>query len=154
MNRTATAILMALLLGGHATSARAAGQALVTVVDPNGPWELEIQMPESRMGHVMRAWNDARRADRDASLPVTFLLATHPESEQSGRLVEIRRAAHGAAGEPRTVTLRVAIDKRELPDLRPGASVTARVHCGRRAIGYVWFHELIAFIQSKILFRL
>ncbi len=38
-------------------------------------------------------------------------------------------------------------------DLRPGATVTAKVYCGRRSLGYVWFHDLLAFVQSRILFR-
>lgn len=50
--------------------------------------------------------------------------------------------------------IKVAIDKKDLPNLRPGATVTAKIYCGRRSIGYVWFHDLIAFVQSRILFRL
>jgi len=50
--------------------------------------------------------------------------------------------------------LRVAIDKSDLPELRPGTGVTAKVHCGRKAIGYVWLHDLIAWIYSNILFWL
>jgi hypothetical protein len=28
------------------------------------------------------------------------------------------------------------------------------INCGPRSLGYVWFHDLIAFVQSQILFRL
>ena len=49
--------------------------------------------------------------------------------------------------------IKVAIDKSELPDLRPGAGVTAKVYCGRRPLGYVLLQDVIAFIQSRILFR-
>lgn len=49
--------------------------------------------------------------------------------------------------------IKVAIDKRELPDPRPGATVTAKIYCGRRPLGYVYLHDLIAFIQSRIIFR-
>jgi hypothetical protein len=38
-------------------------------------------------------------------------------------------------------------------NLKVGADVKAKIHCGRAAIGYVWFHELWEFIQSRILFR-
>jgi hypothetical protein len=31
--------------------------------------------------------------------------------------------------------------------------VNAKVYCGQRSIGYTWFHDLLAFIESKILFR-
>ena len=35
-----------------------------------------------------------------------------------------------------------------------GATVRARVRCGKRAIGYVWLHDAIAYLQSRIFFRL
>lgn len=50
--------------------------------------------------------------------------------------------------------VKVAIDKADLSYLKPGATVSAKIYCGRRAVGYVWFHSVIAFIQSHILFRL
>ena len=54
--------------------------------------------------------------------------------------------------------IKVQIDadelKAELPQLRPGAMVRARVRCGKRSVGYVWFHDAIAYVQSRILFRL
>jgi hypothetical protein len=32
--------------------------------------------------------------------------------------------------------------------------VTARIACGKRSLGYVWFHDVLSFIQTQILFRL
>jgi hypothetical protein len=67
-----------------------------------------------------------------------------------------------------TVKLRVGIDEKRNTamaaklklyrenvetDTRPGATVKARVHCGRAAIGYVWFHDLVNFVYSRVLFR-
>ena len=44
--------------------------------------------------------------------------------------------------------------QRFLKDPRPGASVTAKVHCGRRSIGYVWLHDLFEWFQSRVLFHI
>jgi multidrug efflux pump subunit AcrA (membrane-fusion protein) len=125
------------------------GQVLMNVADPNGPWELELHMPEDRMGHVAQA---ARTSD--APLEVTYILATHPGESHVGRVEKIEAAAQVRGAEGNVVLIDVAIDKSELADLRPGATVTAKVHCGRRSIGYVWLHDLFAFVQRKILFRL
>jgi hypothetical protein len=38
-------------------------------------------------------------------------------------------------------------------NLKVGADVKAKIHCGREPVGYVLFHELWEFIQSRILFR-
>ena len=111
------------------------------------------------MGHVARARRDsannsannsADNAEKD--LPVAFFLKTHPGERFEGTVLEVHTSADVHADEGNTVLVRVAIDKDQLPDLRPGATVTAKIHCGRRPIGYVWFHDLIAFAQSKIAF--
>ena len=122
------------------------GQALMTVVDPAGDWELELYMPERRMGHLGRATR------LEEQLEVTFLLASHPDQEFSGRLVEVHRTAEVRGEAGNTVLLRIAIDKEQLPELRSDTTVTARVHCGQRAIGYVVFHEVLETLQRKVLF--
>ena len=56
--------------------------------------------------------------------------------------------------EGNTVLIRVAINKEDVPKRRNGAVVTAKVYCGRAPIGYVWFHDLVSFWQSKVWFRI
>ena len=90
-------------------------------------------------------WNDR--------LEVSYILATEPGTTHYGTVKEIHRSAEVHGDEGNTVLIKVAIDKSELPDLRPGATVTAKVYCGRRPLGYVLLHDVIAFIQSRILFR-
>ena len=126
------------------------GQKLMTVVNPDGPWEIEVFMSESRMGHVNRSWNKAE--EEKEPLKVTYILATDPGKEFEGDVVEIHGAADVHEDEGNTVKIRIRINKDELPELRPGTGVTTKVHCGRRSIGYVWLHDLIAWIQTKILF--
>jgi len=123
------------------------GQRLMTVFDPSSDWELELQMPERRMGHVDHAAN--RFSD---GLKVVFILATHPGKAFVGRVIEIDKTAETRDENGNTIRIRVAVNKEELPDLRDGAKVTARVHCGRESMGYVWFHELIETVQAKVLF--
>lgn len=129
------------------------GQLLMTVADPHEPWELELQMREDRMGHIARAAADAKKNDQ--ALEVEYILATDPGKTRIGTVTHIQSAAEVRGQDGNTVLIRVTPDRSELEDieLRPGASVTAKIACGRRSIGYVWFHDVIAFVQSKILFR-
>jgi hypothetical protein len=124
------------------------GQVLMTLEEPQGPWELEVQMPEERMGYI----NDAL-SETKGPLKVTYITATNPGTRHEGTVKEIHRTAEIRGEEGNTVLLRVAIDKNDLPDLRSGATVTANVYVGRAPIGYVWFHDLISFVQKKVLFR-
>jgi len=124
------------------------GQILLTVADPEGAWELEVHMPEDRMGHVAQA-----AARSEEPLAVSYILATEPGTTHQGRIKEIHAGAEVRGEEGNTVLVRVAVDKHDLADLRPGASVTAKVHCGQRSLGYVMFHDVVAFVQKHVLFR-
>ena len=123
------------------------GQILMTVVEPEGDWELELYLPEKRLGHLADALEDAEQ-----ELKVIFMLASHPGQKFEGRVLDMHRVAEVRGDEGNTILVRVAIDRSKLPDLRSETTVTARVKCGRRSIGFVVFHELIETIQTKILF--
>lgn len=127
------------------------GQVLVSVADTAGAWELELRMPEHRMGELADA---EQRIARGEPVRVTYRLATAPGTDYEGWVTEIHRAAELRGDDGNTVLLRVKIDKDQLAYLRPGADVTAKVDCGMRSIGYVCFHDVIAFVQSRILFYL
>ena len=127
------------------------GQALLRVANPKGDWQLELHMAEDRMGYVGRA-----QLEIAEELPVTYILATEPGTTRKGTVKEVEQSAEVRGEEGNTVMIKVTIDKNEIDaaNLRPGATVTAKVYCGRRCIGYVWFHDLVAFIQSRVLFRI
>ncbi len=130
------------------------GQVLMSVADKTGPWELEIHMPDDRLGHVNRAYAEAREAGR--GLEVDYILATDPGTRHRGTVREIHEQAEVRGDHGNTVLVRVTIDPdlHEKEALGAGASVTARIACGQRSLGYVWFHDVLAFIRTQILFRL
>jgi biotin carboxyl carrier protein len=129
------------------------GQELMEIADPDGPWELEIRMPESRMGYISDAWKKS-----DGKLEVDFILATHPANKLKGWVAEIEPSAEVRGDEGNTVLVRVDFDQQMLRETfsepKIGAGVTAKVHCGRRSVAFVWLHDLLDFIRAKILFRL
>ena len=88
----------------------------------------------------------------DTQMNVSYILATEPGTSHNGRIVEIHRTAEISGDEGNTVLIKVAINKEDLPQLRPGTTVTGKVYCGRRALGYVLLHDAIAFVQ-RIWFR-
>jgi multidrug efflux pump subunit AcrA (membrane-fusion protein) len=132
------------------------GEELLEIADPTGPWELEVTMPESRMGHIAKAQTAAEKAGQ--KLPVTFILAINPGEEMQGTVEEVHRSAEVRGDSGNTVLVRVSFDQNRLrevvADPKIGNTATAKIHCGKRAIGYVWFHDLIDFVRAKILFRI
>jgi hypothetical protein len=133
------------------------GQFLMQVADPEGPWQLELRMPENEVGYVRESQQQLGQ-----QLQVTYILATDPATERTGRVIEVHRAAEVRGEEGNTVLMKVKLDDDlgAAGDPQPsayrhaGAELRARVHCGRRSLGFVLFHDLIAFIRSRILFRL
>jgi hypothetical protein len=129
------------------------GEELVEIADPTSDWELEVLMPEYRMGHIAKA-----AAESPDKLPVTFYLALNPKQQLQGKVEEVHRSAEVRGDDGNTVLIRVSFDQQALRDViadpKIGATATAKIHCGRRAIGYVWFHDLVDFVRAKILFRL
>ena len=89
----------------------------------------------------------------DHRMTVEYILATEPGVTREGIITEIHRSAEVRGEEGNTVLIKVEIDKHDLPNLRPGATVTANVYCGSRSIGYVMLYDVITFIRARILFR-
>jgi multidrug efflux pump subunit AcrA (membrane-fusion protein) len=123
------------------------GNALMTVVNPNGDWELEIQMPESRMGFITDA-----QTELGPDLRVKWITTTNPGVTHYGKVKEVHRTAEVRGEEGNTVLVRVTIDKNDAPDRRNGSEVTTRIYCGRASLGYIWLHDLFTFVQ-KFLFK-
>jgi multidrug efflux pump subunit AcrA (membrane-fusion protein) len=129
------------------------GQVLMRIAEPDKEWQIELRMAEDRMGYIVKA-QQALFADYQGALPVKFILATEPGTSRMGTIKEMHLAAEIQGDEGSTVLIKVRIDKSQLPPIRPGTQVSAKVYCGRRAIGFVWFHDLVSFIESRVLFRI
>jgi len=132
------------------------GQILMSVADTTKDWELELYMREGRAGHVRRTRSDDRLREKysGAGEKVTYILATDPGTYRHGEIKDIKGGTELHQEEGHIVKMKVDIDRQEIGNPHPGATVTADVYCGRRAVGYVWFHEAWEWVQANILFYL
>jgi len=141
------------------------GDLLMSVSNSEGDWHLEVLMPEDRMGYVLRAEREKREAAEkqqaetgekvDPRLDASYILATNPGTRHYGKVLEIVPSAHVEGEEGNVVLVKVSLDtaNHDLIDLKQGAAVTAKIDCGTASVGYCWFHDLIAFVQSRILYK-
>ena len=112
-----------------------------------------------RLDELLAVYRQGSGLPDDLELPLEFFLRAATKRQILARMLrnlkEVHRAAEVRGEAGNTVLVRVAIDKNDVPaaDRRQGAGATAQVYCGRAAIGYVWFHDLVSFVQQKILFR-
>lgn len=122
------------------------GQALLTIVDPQGPWILELHVPDRDIGHVLAA-RQAIKPDLD----VSFLLATQPAQTYRGTVQRVALGSETDESRQATVRVTVRVEPGGPPQRRPGATVSAAIDCGRRALAFVWFHDLWEMIQTRVL---
>ena len=122
------------------------GERLLSVADPQGPWRLDLRIADHDIEYVLAARNELQELD------VSFILTSHSGERYRGAVEEIAMATELDEHDQPTVLVRVAVDREQLPELRPGATVIANVHCGRRPIGYVWLRELFEVIKTRLLF--
>ena len=127
------------------------GQNLMTIIENDATWILELELPERRIGHMIEA---AKVAAKDGEAAhVTFSLVSHPGAEFEGRMILVDHQIDAHSDEGNTCLIRVSFENdaidREL--LRKGTRVNAKIHCGQRSIGYVMFHEAIEAVHSSYL---
>ncbi len=123
------------------------GERLLTAADLDGPWEVELRIDDDQVGHVLQAIRDT-----GTQLDVSYVLATDPGARFPGQLREVATSTDVDDAGRAKVWAVVDIADSTLPQRQPGATVIAKIHCGRRAVGYVWFRPLIEAIQARWLF--
>jgi multidrug efflux pump subunit AcrA (membrane-fusion protein) len=114
------------------------GDALVTVADVSGDWQLELKVPSRRAGRLLAA----RRRDTD-SQPVSFVLATSPGASREGKLSDVSPRLEIDETGQSYIKATVAFDKAQVESRAPGASALAKIDCGRGTLAEAWFHDLI-----------
>jgi len=125
------------------------GEALLEIMNPRQPWRLELDLPEYRLGHVIRAQEELDRHE----LPIDFVLATHSDSTYRATLESLSTRAVVSETEGAVVEVHAAVDEQtaeRLGDqLRFGAEVKAKIHCGTKSLAYFLFGDIKEFIQTR-----
>ena len=123
------------------------GQALLTIGDTHGPWVIEMRIADKDFGHVRDA---QKRLKPD--LDVEFLLASDPSRSYRGTIRDVAATTSLDDQIGISVMVTVAIDSSQLSNPHAGTTAITRIHCGRQPIGYVWLHDLIDAIRTRLLF--
>ena len=126
--------------------------ALLEVADLSGPWQLELKIPEGRVGYIDQALENAD----DQKLSVEFKIGSNPNLTLQGNLVSVSRRAIPSELGVNEFRATVEIEADELEncrdELRSGVGVTARIFCGKKPSGFVCFYQIIDFLRTKVFF--
>ncbi len=130
------------------------GDLLLEVADVDGDWEIELNLPDRRIGHLLRELKTQKETGNNQGIKVTYQLAADPSRKFTGQLKQVAQATQLTADQKQGVKVVVEIDTNDIDDTRQARSgVSAKIHCGYEPLGYVWLHDIFEFVQAEILFR-
>lgn len=145
---------------------------MLRIAHLEGPWHLELKIPQRNVGQVLRAFADPAMhlIDKDRGnrkyLEVDVLLSSETDTRYLGRLYREDLMAEAVPNknehdenEP-VVTAYVKLNMDGIPTdkwvprekLVTGLEVRTRVRCGDHALGYTLFHGVWEWFYEKVLF--
>ena len=129
-----------------------ANLALLEVADLKGSWQLELKIPQNKVAYI----DEAFKANGGKPLDVVFKIGTNPNLNLKGTVANLdQRAVPSETGAPDFRAI-VEIDSGQLKglkeELRSGAGATAKIQCGKHALGFVWFYQIYDFARTKVFF--
>ncbi|MBL8821053.1 MAG: efflux RND transporter periplasmic adaptor subunit [Planctomycetia bacterium] len=134
------------------------GEKLLEVAKIDGAWEVQLNIPEAHIGKIREALNQSEKRQLD----VRLWISTEPNTYYQGTLNE-----NGMGGMVSHITesevvlkcrveigddLRAKIEQLKGDGMPVEVMVQAKVNCGQRSIGYVWFYQLWEFFFEHIVF--
>ncbi len=127
------------------------GQVLLTVAAENSDYEIKLYMPERRARHLQRARDALQAKQPDADLKVDYILMTEPGRTYYGEVIEVGDTTESHEEHGNYVPVRVKPDD-SIAAGRPGATVTADVHCGTAPLGWTLLHEAWEWLEGNVFF--
>jgi len=124
------------------------GQVLMTVAAEDTAYEVELYMPERKMKHLANARENVKRGSAEEDLKVVYILMTDPGVYHYGTLARVHGAAEPSEEHGNMVRLHVRPND-ELVNPRPGATLTADVHCGKAPLLWNWLHEAWEYFEAS-----
>lgn len=145
-------------------------EELMRLGNLDGPWQVELKIPQRNIGQIRRAFADPQYHKVDSTgrkyLDVDILLRSQTDVSYLGRLYEDGITAQAVPNknehdenEP-VVTAYVKLNLDDIPKDKwvpadqfvTGLEVSARIRCGDHALGYSLFHGVWEWFYEKVVF--
>lgn len=130
----------------------------------DGPWEIELKIPQKNIGQVLAAFERLKKKDKQ-ELDVDILLRSDPTRKFKGKLARNKISSEAVPNQQESgeaepvVTAFVRLDEGVDPAYRippslllSGTEVQAKVRCGNHRLGYAMFYGVWEFLYEKVVF--
>ena len=122
-------------------------QTLVSVYQMDGMWQLEVNIPQMKVGYVTRA-QERVLADDDPDnnkLTAVFAMSTNPNTTYEGVLERVSIRPHTDESGIQKYRAIIKVDPKDMEksELKPGAGATVKIYCGKERLYKACFHQII-----------
>lgn len=118
------------------------GQLLLEIVPDDNMWHIDLSIPDEVEGYVRDAVQHS-----DVQRPVRYFVRASPDQFRTTSLTGLEDAVRIVDGQMICLG-RAAPGDIPGSGFRPGTSVVARIDCGKRSLGFVWFREIAELWQQ------
>lgn len=138
------------------------GDALFSVVDLAGPWQVRVQVADRDADYLRAHYASSqptqdRHAGADSESPansdVSFILTSSPAERWSAKVRSIAEQVENRHGQGCTVEVRAAVDSAQHLAAHAGAGVHAFFACGKQPLWFAWSRPMVEAVQRKLWFR-
>ncbi len=123
------------------------GETILEIMDENGLWRLELEIPEDRLHHLRHGISVYGE-----KVPATFKLTADPVNEFTGWLSHTSERTTDAAEIGSVVSLYVSLNEDSDFPKRIGADVRTNLKCGEYSLFYVLFGDAVEFAEREFWF--
>jgi multidrug efflux pump subunit AcrA (membrane-fusion protein) len=113
------------------------GQLLLSVANTAGPWVAELEIPDDQVGYVLNSKDDTE------PMSASFQLATNRGVDYHGEIHRLSARTEPTEDDRAVVRAVMEVDEAAIGELRPGATIFAKIRCGRRSVAFVLFHDVV-----------
>ncbi len=121
------------------------GQKLLSVAELDGDGRLQLRVLDEDTRHVIHASKREKE-----SIRVTFSIASDPGIRHSAVVHQIGTMIETVTDEGATLRIDAVVSAADMRNVRPGATVNAKIHCGRSSVGYVWTRRFWDFLLYRL----
>ena len=121
------------------------GQRLLTVATLDDDWQLNLKIEDRDFGHVRDALDEGHD-----SAKVEYLLTTDLSQKHEAMLTNVGITTEVDKEIGAFVRGTVVISDAPHDTLKAGATVIARIDCGRRSLAFVWFRDVWELLRTRL----
>lgn len=117
------------------------GQRIAELIPKTPTWELELHIPQSHYAYLASA-----QREEDSALEIRYVISSEPDTTYKSTVHSIEQFTY-SRNNVLVQNARANILLPQSSNVRSGTSVSARISCGTRSVGFVAARRLIELFQ-------